>query len=72
MDKETKTKLIVVGVVLALVAGVVIWGRYYFGPEQFAVVCGLIGAAFVLGGLLGAYLGATKSKSLTRRIERDN
>ena len=43
-------------------------GRFYFGGEQFAVVCVLV----VLALGFGAYMGATKSKSLTRRIDRDD
>lgn len=68
MDKETKTKLIKYGVVAAVLVVAVLWGRSYFGPEQFNAVLGLC-IVFLAGG---CYLGATKSKSLTKRIDRDS
>jgi hypothetical protein len=42
-------------------------GRKNHGQKNIAI-CALIIVSF----LLGAYLGATKSKSVTRRIDRDN
>lgn len=65
MDKKT---LIKYGIVLAVAIMTVLVGRWYFGDEQFFAVCVLAVVSF----LLGAYLGATKSQSLTRRIDRDN
>jgi len=65
MDKKT---LIKYGIVLAVAVVTVLIGRWYFGAEQFFAVCAVIIVFF----LLGAYLGATKSRSVTRRIDRDN
>ena len=56
------------GIALAGVVLLVVFGRSYFGGEQFAVVCGLVLVALIFG----AYLGATKSKSVTHRVDRDN
>lgn len=64
MDKKEMIKY---GIVLVVAVVTVLVGRWYFGAEQFFAVCVLAGASF----LLGAYLGATKSKSVTRRIDRD-